>query len=167
MRGGYAPEIFGLKGLTVEEKQAVKVGTTCALRAFEQAWEMEKRGLPWAIESCDLRQGHPHVFKLPQAIDLANKTGAGLLRFYQCRFGSVTAKPSVLLYNGMTFSEALGFQNSCGHEPVWHVQPWDGRTSYIPHAYLMGKALAIRYDDRNAGETGTQLDGPYVSKRAA
>ena len=87
IRGEHPPEIYGLPGLTMEEKTKVREGTACALRAVEMAWEMEAQGLPWAIESRDMRSGHPHVFKLPEMEELRSKTGAAISIFSSAIFG--------------------------------------------------------------------------------
>ena len=95
LRGEHPPDILGYQGLSVEEQARVKEGTACAMRALRMAIEFDKIGAPWLIESCDMRSGHPHVFKLPAFDRFIRETKPDLRRMFQCQFSSVSAKPSM------------------------------------------------------------------------
>ena len=66
LRGPEAPDIHGLPGLSPDDKEKVRLGTACALRALAMAMILHEAGKPWWTETPLPRDGHPSVFKLPE-----------------------------------------------------------------------------------------------------
>ena len=94
LRGEYAPEIFGVRDLTPEEKQQVRVGTCLASRGLEAAEKIAAQHKPFFFETPKRQPGRASVFKLPQAVALAQKAGVTIQLLVQCMLGAKTTKPT-------------------------------------------------------------------------
>lgn len=66
LRGEYAPDIYGLKTNTIEEKKAVTVGTVLALRCNIVSQDGTRMGIPHLTETPGIRPGAPSVAKLAE-----------------------------------------------------------------------------------------------------
>ena len=145
LRSEGTPGIYGLKDAPVEKKEAIRIGTLCAFRAFsmvEELLALSPAGevpMPAAIETPARREGVPSVFKLPEAKSLAEDKRIGIVLGVQCPYGAVTPKPSEML-------GTCGFQNwikECPHPAQAWVVPWSGKQHWQSHPPLRGKQWAI------------------------
>ena len=83
LRGEHAPDIYGLKNLDVESKEAVRVGTCVAVRCFEMTRWMVENGRPCWYETPARKSGHPSVFKLSEVIETENIDGVCIMKVVQ------------------------------------------------------------------------------------
>ena len=61
LRGAEAPEIYGFKGITGDDKERVRIGTRCALRCVQITRILSARSAPWLWEQPKIRAGHVYL----------------------------------------------------------------------------------------------------------
>ena len=164
LRGEYAPDLFGLPGISPQDKQKMAIGTLLALRGSEAANLFYQLGLPFWGETPHQRDGKPSVFKLPSWMELLAQPGVSLRAFVQCGFESRTTKPTDLVY----FKLRIVFPTECLHSPQWWITPWSGATSFSPHPQLRGTQWMIPWADwRPEMLRWWEPSGPFISRSAA
>ena len=163
LRGPEAPDIYGLPGLSPDDKEKVRLGTACALRALAMAMILHEAGKPWWIETPMPRDGHPSVFKLPEYIDFFDKAGINIQVTAQCNYGSDFKKMTAFASN-----IALGLKAQCWHPLREWTIPWSGEVHALPHPPLVGKQKAILscyWSPKMLRER--EPPGPWITKQAA
>ena len=88
MREDKAPEIYGFRWLTPEEKSQVRIGTRVAFRCLEASDLTWAQGKPFWFETPKRMPGKPSLFKLPEAIALAEKEEVVIEDMVQCPLGA-------------------------------------------------------------------------------
>ncbi|CAK0821560.1 unnamed protein product, partial [Prorocentrum cordatum] len=77
LRGCGPPEIYGLRGLTPQEKDGVRGDTLLAIRSFDIGRLCSALGIPWGLRSPAQPPGSPSMFALPEAESLMELAGVG------------------------------------------------------------------------------------------
>ena len=162
LRGEEAPDKNGLPDLNDREKESVKLGTACALRALAMARAFHTVGKPWLIETPAAREGQPNVFKLPDYRDFMAKLGISPQTSVQCLYGSPFLKPTDWLAN---FS--VGLEAVCPHPFTSWIVPWSGQRFWSKHPPLLGKQRAIPQYRWSEDMLGDEPNGPFISRAAA
>ena len=68
LRGEFAPDIYGLKSNSVDQRKLVSEGTILALRCNDVAGVCTTDGIPNLTETPGLKPGQPSVAKLPEVM---------------------------------------------------------------------------------------------------
>ena len=116
MWGEFVPDNFGVKHLDPESKEEVRKGTCIAMRCMEMAeWMISNHRSAW-YETRRPKAGHPSVFKLPAALEIAERDIVNIVPFYHCGLGAETAKPTEFFV--YEFDTAF-LPPACDHPPGW------------------------------------------------
>ena len=165
VRGPLPPGLYGLKHLTPEEKESVRLGTCLALRCLEMCTLFHALGFPFWLENPKRRAGAPSLFALLEALEVASLKGVAFVAFVQCLLGAWTSKPTELLHYLIDFSM---LSDKCTHPSVWWAQPWNGRTHFGPHPPLRGRQWMIPWRDwRRDMFRPREPAGPFISRSMA
>ena len=84
---GHGKELYGIKGLTIQEKKQVDGDAVIAERCAWIAHQMHSMGRPFLIEQPRLRQGQPHMFRMAAYVALRRLPGVRCRSFVQCPLG--------------------------------------------------------------------------------
>ena len=164
LRGEFAPEIYGLSGLSPEDKAKVAVGTLLALRGCEAASLFHGQNKPFWGETPAERAGAPQAFKLPGWIALRIRPGVQKKAFVQCELGAPTKKHTDVMHFLLKFE----FPTECTHQSRWWTMPWSGASVFAPHPQLWGTQWMVPSEDwRPEMLRWYPPKGPYISRSAA
>jgi len=109
-----------------------------------------------------MSSGHPHMFSLPEVKRLLSLPGVRVSSLDQCRVGCVYRKPTSFLGN---FSVG---DLRCNHKARWWCVPWSGEFYQAPHPWLVGRQLAIPWEEWTPSmRRSREPDGEYLSRAAA
>ena len=165
LRGEYEPEIFGLKGLTPEEKTKVREGTLIAMRCFEACGIMHKLNRPFWFETPARQTGEPSVFKLPVAVETVALAGVDVRKFMQCMLEAISTKPTEMI---LFMIKGEWLPPECAHPQRWWILPWTGESQWRAHPPLTGRQLMIPWEKWQPGMLRRrEPDGPYITREAA
>eukprot|EP00972_Heterocapsa_arctica_P038539 5680110-Heterocapsa_arctica.AAC.1 len=78
LRGEFPSETYGVKGLSMESKNKVRVGTLLALRARDIGQVFSEQDKPWVVLTPKRRVGNASVFKLPEILELMTIKGVSV-----------------------------------------------------------------------------------------
>lgn len=155
---------YGCKGLTIDEKEQVKVGTLLALRAHEVAQHAQQRDKPWILEQPHWRTDQTSMFTLDEFQSLLQFENVNIFTFAQCRFGCDAEKLTDLLSN----RDLSSFERLCNHEARWWTIPWNGKSQFTPHPPLKGRQKAIPSEQWNSSMLrNKEPAGPYITRAYA
>ena len=143
LRDPAGPGLRGRKGLSVEEREAVRLGTLLAVRASQLATAMQAAGKAWILENPPCRDGKPSLFNLSEWKELWEAADAIRSVLPQCQFGCAFEKPTELRGRA-DFPPHL---SACQHEHRWWRLPPRGRWLRAAHPPLMGKLVAVAEED--------------------
>ena len=112
--------------LSLQQHEQVRLGTFYALKTAEAATLAHSQGIPFAIESPELWEGHISMFILPGFVALANLPGVQVVSFDQCMVGAETTKPTRVLY----YKVPLSSLQKRRHHPKqwWEFKDWRGKS---------------------------------------
>ena len=146
LRGEFAPEIFGFKGLDPEDKEKVRIGTLLALRGAEAAGRLMRLHLPFWGETPHMRDGKPSVFKLPAWLEIRQAPGVDTTAFAQCGLGARTEKMTDIV----NYDLRIAFPSACTHPKRWWAVPWSGRARWGSHPQLKGTQWMVPWEEWDA-----------------
>ena len=160
IRGEFAPDIYGLKGISIEEAKRVKEGTLLAFRARDAMEEMIRQDKPAIIETPARQDGFASVFKLPEFLTLVADLKAHIVKTDQCMFGSRTKKPTEFIGTNVNMDI---LRQSCDHP----VRAWRGPKQHdwrvASHPLLRGTQLAVPASQWQ-GEVKVKAGAPWVTR---
>ena len=96
LRGIGDNDIYGLPGLSLEQKEIARVGTILALRGASVAELCLKLGLPWICFTPMLKEGHPSVLLLPEWKAIIAKETVKMVNIVQGELGLPTQKGTAI-----------------------------------------------------------------------
>ena len=165
LRGATVQDIYGFGYLSPGEKEQVRAGTACALRALTMAKLLNEAGLPFIVETAARRPGQPNVFKLPEYKDFLEHAPAFIEEFIQCPFGAKSVKPTAFLYGNVKLPR---MPKRCSHPRQWWRIPWSGKRIWAAHPPLIGTQRAIPEAQWTPKmRRSKQPWGRYLSREAA
>lgn len=124
LRGCEGPDRYGLRHLSVQQKEEVKQGTVLALRAGETATYAQKKGKWWMIEQPHHREGKPSMWLLDEFKWLMSQPDVYVLTFSQCKYGCRAQKDTDIMTN-IPRLEHMAVM--CDHPcRAWRI-PWSGK----------------------------------------
>ena len=165
LRGAEMPELYkGIKHLSQEELDDVKVGNILSDRAVEAVHWFAVRSKPWGVEQPARRVGKPSMFRLPKFQQLAKIRGASFKTFAQCHFGCKFQKLTEILGS----LDLSSWPEKCDHPAKDWVIPWSGEKHHGPHPPLRGRQMAIPFDQWNPTMLRSREPaGPFLTKSTA
>ena len=98
LRGHQGRDLYGLPDLDQDQTLQVAKDTLIAIRVARLAAAFAEQGWPSLIEQFVRREGQPHMFNMPELLQLRRIPGVRLRTFLQCPFGARTMKPTVMMY---------------------------------------------------------------------
>jgi len=165
LRGTRGRDRYGLKGLTVEDKNKVKEGTLLALRANKTARHAQSSSKPWLLEQPHWREGATSMFMLDEFQELMEQDGVYVHTFDQCRYQVEFEKKTDLMTN---IEEMPEFEAKCDHPKRTWVIPWSGERSFSSHPPLRGRQLAIPEEQWSEDMLEwREPDGDFLTRRTA
>ena len=165
LRGETSPEIYGFKVLSIEDREKVKIGTCIALRCIQMWKFMYDNDSPFWGETPQRRDGHPSVFKLPEALELIDRNGVVVTPMVQCMLEALTMKPTDFVSYAIDMSV---FPTECKHPSRWWCIPWNGKTKWGPHPSLRGRQMPIPLEHWDWSMLRWyEPSGPYLTRDAA
>ena len=143
LRGATGNDRYGLQGLSIVDKDAVRLGTLLAVRTAAGLVLCLKKRIPFFYETPWPTAGKINMTLLDEFMEVVCHPEVVMWKVHQCRLDALTTKPTLL----MTFllehdPEPL----VCNHQDQWWVVPSSGITHHQPHPPLRGKEWAILYD---------------------
>ena len=93
LRGAEPPDLYGVPGLTPEEKEATRLETLLAMRAVLVAGACADIGVPWSLRCPAAKPGLPSMLNLPEVKALLERPGATDATIMQHRLGAPTPEP--------------------------------------------------------------------------
>ena len=124
LRGTSPREIYGLPGLSLKDKEKVRIGTILALRGAALAKECIVQGVPWLAETPKFREGSPSLLRLPEWMDICGRQDVNKKCISQCMLDAPTMKPTEIW--GTTYIDDL--PSECLHPNRSWCVPWFGET---------------------------------------
>ncbi len=73
LRGTSGADMYGLPGLSLKDKEKVRVGTILALRGAALAKECLAKDIPWLAETPQFKEGEPSLLRLPEWADIIDR----------------------------------------------------------------------------------------------
>lgn len=165
LRGTQGRDRYGLKGLTVEDKNKVKEGTLLSLRANKTARHAHYASKPWILEQPHWREEATSMFMLDEFQELMEQDGVYVHTFDQCRYQVEFEKKTDLLTN---IEEMPDFEVKCNHPKRTWVIPWSGKKSFSSHPPLRGRQLGIPIEQWSEDMMRwREPDGDFLTRRTA
>lgn len=165
LRGTQGRDRYGLKGLTVEDKNKVKEGTLLPLRANKTARHAHYASKPWILEQPHWREEATSMFMLDEFQELMEQDGVYVHTFDQCRYQVEFEKKTDLLTN---IEEMPDFEVKCNHPKMTWVIPWSGEKSFSSHLPLRGRQLGILIEQWSEDMMRwREPDGDFLTRRTA
>ena len=167
LRGTQGRDRYGLKGLTVEDKNKVKEGTLLSLRANKTARHAHYASKPWILEQPHWREEATSMFMLDEFQELMEQDGVYVHTFDQCRYHVEFEKKTDLLTN---IEEMPDFEVKCNHPKMTWVIPWSwsGEKSFSSHPPLRGTQLGIPIEQWSEDMMRwREPDGDFLTRRTA
>ena len=150
VRGVSGPDRYGLAGLKPHEKDAVRLGTLLACRAFEISSICHDLGIPWLLENPTELELGTSIFKLDEWLAIGKRDGVFRNTVAQCNYGLDHVKLTDLRGS----IELPDAQATCTH--VKRDMLVDGVWQHRAHAPLRGLA--------EDGSFRTRATAAYPSK---
>ncbi len=97
VRGNAGPDRYGLPGLKPHEKEAVRLGTLLACRAFQVMDISHDRGIPGLLEDPAEEPYETSIFKLNEWKPIGQLAGVVTNRLAQCQYGLDHVKPKEVM----------------------------------------------------------------------
>ena len=89
-------DIYGLPGLTLHDKETVRISSLLALRGSTLAKVCNTLGVPLIAETPELRDGQPSVIRLPEWWEIYMAPATRRRNIVQCELGAGARKTSEL-----------------------------------------------------------------------
>ena len=153
---------WGLPGLSAANKKLVAGANLLSIKCARLAAAATCSGVGWGLENPEPHPGTVSLFHLPLWVDLALTAGATCHDFDQCRFGSLTKKPTRVLSWGIDLS---ALQGRCNHTPTpgkqWNYTDFRGGScvSHRAHPPIAGR---IDQDGKPATGASAAYPAPMV-----
>lgn len=146
LRSAQGPERYGLKNLSIEQKEQVRFGNLMAVRTAAAVEAMDKQEKPSIVEQPLLKEDENSIsmFKLDEYIRIRKKPTCRAVEVAQCRYGARTSKPTTLLLNRL---RRATFHDKCNHDKKVWKRPSTGQTHWGAHPPLKGKEWYIPGED--------------------
>ncbi len=165
LRGTKGRDRYGLRGLSVEDKNKVKEGTLLALRANKTARHAHSASKPWLLEQPHWRDESTSMFMLDEFQELMKQDGVFVHTFDQCRYQVEFEKKTDLLTN---ISEMPEFEVRCNHPKRTWVIPWSGERTFASHPPLRGRQMGIPLEQWSEDMLERrEPDGDFLTRRTA
>jgi hypothetical protein len=94
LRGLAGKDRYGLSGLSVPNKEKVRVHNLILLRVAEILKIMAQQGVPWLFETPALKDGEVSILRLDEYQSLLCTQGVQHVIGVQCPFGALSSKPT-------------------------------------------------------------------------
>ncbi len=117
MRGLTGADRYGIKRLSVPNKELVRLHNLILLRVSELLQIMADLGRPWVFETPALRDGEVSVLRLDEYQKLLGSVNVKHVIGVQCPFGAVSSKPTSWLSHNVDLGD---MPKSCTHAR----KPW-------------------------------------------
>ncbi len=117
LRGLTGPDRYGLKGLSISNKELVRLHNLILLRVAEILGIMSNLGRPWVFETPALRDGEVSVLRLDEYQTLLGSSKVCHTIGVQCPFGAVSSKPTSWVSHSVDLSD---MPQQCTHAR----KPW-------------------------------------------
>eukprot|EP00435_Cladocopium_sp_Y103_P045514 s2395_g13.t1 len=117
LRGTTGRDRYGLKHLSIENKNKVREGTLLARRARSTAERAQSNGKPWILEQPHWREDGTSMFMLDEFKQLAELDDVAFHTFDQCEYGCDFEKTTDLLSN-IQDDIMEPFHRRCTHDSI-------------------------------------------------
>ncbi len=163
LRGITGPDRYGLKGLTVPNKELVRLHNLILVRVAEVLQIMVDHESPWVFETPALRDGEVSVLRLDEYQNLMSNSAVEHVIGVQCPFGAISTKPTSWVSHRVSMSD---MPQECQHAK----RPWfNDRTGTAVVASHRPTAGTDTYSltQKVASATGVFVSPNFVSASLA
>jgi len=164
LRGQAVPELLGLPGLDLAEKEKVRIGTLLANRAGEGIAAQDRGGKPWILENPPEEEDGPSLFNVPKIADAVAQGHKA--RFPQCSMGAPSTKLSEWR-SKLVLTDVP--DQKCQHPRRWWRRLPGGQWSHRSHPPLKGKFRCVQQSEwlKLSKEERTKPEPEYLTRAAA
>ncbi len=163
LRGLVGASRYGLSGLSVSNKELVRLHNLIAVRVAQVLEFVTVQGRPWIFETPALKDGEVSVLRLDEFQRLLEATGVEHNIGVQCTFGALSPKPTSWVSYGVDLHD---MPTECPHgKRTW----FNDRTGVAVSSRHRPTAGRDTFSDtqRTRSATGTFVPTNYVSAQLA